>query len=88
MKCELFYTLLPATMQWYQLMSQISSVSYAMSQWDKTVLTYQQSIVCGIKYLILPPDNSQSSIKDGTPKKARLQNNLSVIYLASVTPGK
>ena len=66
---------LPVTMQWYQLMSQDLSVSYAVSQWDKNITSHQQSTISQtkVKSLILPADDgSLSSIKDSTPKKLRL----------------
>ena len=79
MKSEPFHAHLPATMPWYQLMSQNSSVSHAISQWDKSVLSYRQTVVCHIKRFIVSPDNRQSSIKDGTPKKSRLWHNYIVL---------
>jgi len=44
-----------------------------MLQWDKNVITKQQSVTpqVTLKNSILPADGNLSSVKDGTPKKSR-----------------
>ena len=84
MNCdEPFCIHLPATMQWYQLMSQNPSVSHAVSQWNKNAFSRRQSITSQItlKSLILPADDGLSSIKDSTPKKLRLYNDFIVCFI-------
>ena len=67
---EQFCIHLPAAMEWYRLMAQNPSVSYAMSEWNKYLAC---SVTSQIKLegVTVPVDNRVSSIKDSTPKKLR-----------------